>query len=267
MGLFDLVGEEPIQQESADNLIRGFRSKAPCNLCPLSEVNPGNTGFIYRGNPNAEIAVLTDTPFGEDIGADSVFAGPGRSTWEHWVRWMNTCLRDEDEKAPLSWPKLNQDSFFVTFVAQCRTDKDVVVRKRKKGKKNVLAVDPENANKGDLLTCFNLHTYQVLRALPNLKVIIATGKIAIQMLLKEDFQYERHAGNFFISDFFPNVPVFCMDAPRNYEIAGDFKLTQMEEHLDFFKYKFLKTRSICRIHAYYKDCLDRGVEVNLNHQV
>jgi uracil-DNA glycosylase len=262
MGLFDLIEDAPVQ-ESAEDLIRSFRKKAPCSRCSLSEVNPTNKAFIYRGSVNARIAVLTDSPFSEDAVGGTVFAGPGRHSWERVLRFLN---RPEPGQK-LAYKPLIENDFFMTFVAQCRTDKDVHVKTRKKGKKNVLQVDPENANKQDLVTCFNFHAYQVLKALPNLEVILATGKIPVQMLLKEDFQHDRHVGNFFISDFFPKVPVFCLDSPRYYDIASDYKTTQLLEDLRFFKYKYLETGQIRRIHAYYKECADRGVEVSLNHAV
>ena len=251
MGLFELLeaGEAPVEpKESAEALIQGFRSKAPCHLCSLSEVNPQNPGFLFRGNMNAKIAVLTDSPFSEDIVGQSVFCGPGRQSWDLILKYL----------------KLRDDDFFMTYVLQCRTDKDVVVRKRKRGKKTVHSVDPEAANRQDLLTCFNLHTLQVLRSLPNLEVIIATGKIPVQVILKEDFQSDKHAGNFFISEFFPRVPVFCLDHPRAHDIAGDYKLSQLKEHLAFFAYKYLKTKTILKFHAHYKACMDAGREVSLN---
>jgi len=264
MGLFDIIGEAPPEQfDTAEALIQSFRAQAPCSRCSLSEVNQNNKGFIHRGNLNARIAVLTDSPFAEDIAGESVFCGPGRYAWEKIIKTLNTPEKGKN----LPYRPLSDEDFFMTFIMQCRTAKDVVMKKRKKGKKNVFIVDPENANKQDVLTCFNLHTWPVLQMLPNLQVIIATGKIAIQMILREEYMHDRHVGNFFLSEFFPKVPVFCLDSLRMYDIASDFKMTELREDLDFFRYKYLETGRVMKVHSYYQDCRSRGIEVSLNQNI
>lgn len=251
MGLFDIIDSGPQEQESAEQLIGTFRRHAPCNLCALSEINQNNPGFIYRGNVEARIAVLSDTPFSEDMSGKSVFCGPGRYSWIRIMKQLG----------------IREDQTFLTFVSHCRSDTEVTLKKKKKGKRSVEAIVPKKAANQDVLTCFNMHTIPVLRSMPNLEVLICAGKVPTQMILKEDFQAKRHTGNFFFSSFLPNVPVFILENPRDYDTSSDFKLAQLSEHLKFFQRKYIESGQISKIHTFYRERVEREEEISLNAEL
>jgi hypothetical protein len=251
MDLFDLGLEEaPVQQADPKELVKSYVASS-CIACPLKKLSPNNPGFIGRGSFSARIGVLVDMPSADDMTCRQALSDLGGSPWQKWVQYLN----------------LNEKDTFVTHVVQCKTQAEQPKKAKGKGKK-VEDDKPIKVRMPDLQdahTCFYKKALPVLKAIPTLEIVLALGALPIRMLLGEDYKSKENEGNFYLSDILPGVPIFCLEHPRDYAIAGDNKKARLWTNLDIFAHKYLKTKDICKIYQYHAAARASGEEADLNH--
>lgn len=251
MNLFDLGLEERESALLADSkeLVKQFTAR-PCIDCPLRKLSPNNPGFVYRGSFAARIGVLVDMPSPEDMTCRRALADLGRSSWREWVQYLG----------------LHENDFFVTHVVQCKTQRQVTSGKNTKGfvDKPVAVRMPEMT---DANICFYRKALPVLKALPNMEVLLALGVLPIKMLLGEHYKAKQHEGNFYLSDVLPQVPIFCLEHPRDYVAGGSVKRIRLHAALDIFMERYLKTKDILKIHQWHADARNRDEDAELNYSL
>jgi uracil-DNA glycosylase family 4 len=159
-----------------------------CNSCRLSALHPDNRGIIWRGSVYGRIAVIGEAPGDKETERGAPLVGPSGQEWERWASIM----------------KIDTSSdCFLTNIVQCQPAKTEV-----KGKMSQSAPDDK-----EISTCFPNRCLRILKALPNLEVVITLGWVAASALLGETASTKSHEGQWFVSDLLPGVPIFCLVHP------------------------------------------------------
>ena len=218
MNLFDFDTEEA-EKPKEDPLVVIGEVSGNCKACRLGQsTDKQNTGFIYSGPTTARIAVLGDMPQvqGTVLSRRLPLAGDFMQELGGWLGMLGVA----------------QEDVFVLNVMQCKTNKS-------KAKDAVLR-DPFPE---EIDVCFPGRALRVLRALPDLEVVITLGWVAAGALLGRtpEPRLKSHEGAWFGTDYLPGAAVFCMDHVREYGKAADArKRGRLRQHLDFFKSEYLK---------------------------
>jgi DNA polymerase len=180
--LFDLIEEK----EDITTVMKSLSTT--CNSCRLSSLHPENRGILWRGSVNARIAVIGEAPGDKETERGAPMVGPSGQEWERWASLM----------------KLNTSTdCFITNIVQCQPGRVEV-----KGKMSQEAPDAKEIN-----TCFPNRCLRILKAMPNLEVIITLGWVAASTILGEPASTKTHEGQWFVSELIPGVPVFCLLHP------------------------------------------------------
>src|SRR5438105_4697519 len=83
--LAGLFGDEtPAAAEEPIAIMRQLTAQ-PCKDCRLSLDTPDNPGFLWKGNPDAHIAVVGDMPTANDISARRAFADDVGNELNGWI--------------------------------------------------------------------------------------------------------------------------------------------------------------------------------------
>lgn len=216
--LGDLFGfdEEPVEKEDVFAVIRSLTA-APCRDCPLGLLTPSNPGFLWRGNPNAAIAILGDMPSAADMSARKPFVGEQGLELAKWLRLAE--LKDAD--------------VFITSIVQCKTQIQHSKKADKDGEPRTPHRDQESG------VCFPSRALRVLKALPNLEVVILLGLFAAKIVLGGDPQVKSHCGFWFGSDILPGKAIFVLQHPRDFdEKTGEEKRGRLKQMFKFFRIEY-----------------------------
>jgi len=196
-----------------------------CTACRLGMLaaNEHGSGFFFRGSLNAEVAAVTDYPLPVDLLAYSFLGHPAGDEFQKWI--LRTGLH----------PK----NLFTTYLVQCKTPEAA----GNSGQKTCRPPLPE-----EIQACFFSRTLPVLKALPNLEVVLALGHQAAKTLLGSKEASKHLQGNWFGTDLLPGAAIFCLPHPR--EIASRDSAMQrgrLYEFLEFFSNEYVAGKKILQV--------------------
>lgn len=193
-----------------------------CHDCRLGvTVHPNNRGIIWRGNPEAKIAVVGEAPGDTETEKGLPLVGRSGILWSRWAQILG----------------LNeQNDLFITNVAQCQPDK---VR-NKEGKLEQRAPDET-----ELKACFGPRCLRILRAMPNLKCVITLGWVAAKQFLGGEPIAKTHQNNWFKTTLLPGVAIYCMVHPAYIlREPNPTKSGEAMTGLENFKREYLELKKI-----------------------
>lgn len=229
---FNLLATEPIEdsQEDVKDVMKEISSN--CIRCRLGHLHPTNRGMIYRGNINAKIAVVGIAPGDTETERGTAMIGKSGQMFEQWLKHIGL--------------DANRD-VFITNVIQCQPPKKKINGKMKQR-------DPE---RDEINACFGPRCLRVLRAMPNLDVVITLGWLAAKIFLgtQEDTAVPKtktHEGQWFESSLLPGKAIFCLSHPAELlhknqyskEEASEERLNAIKVCLEHFKREYMKTRKV-----------------------
>ena len=196
-----------------------------CSSCRLSQLHPYNRGFVYRGNPHAKIAIVGDAPGDSETEKGVPFVGMPGKELEAWMGYIGV---DTQRHA------------FITNVIQCMPPKAPV-----NGRMQVK--DPA---KDEINACFGPRCLRVLRAMPNLEVVMVLGWVAAKAFLGTSNdenvpKTKTHEGGWFESSLLPGVGIFCLNHPAHIVHAESAeKKMIIQKFLTYFKREALEEQKI-----------------------
>jgi uracil-DNA glycosylase len=252
MNQLSLLGlDDPVEtvKEDPEKLLKSFLRT--CSDCGLSRINPENPGFLCRGSIKARIAAICDSPLDEDIHARSVLQSQGRREWKHWMKHLG----------------LTESQVFLTYLVHCKTSETIETSTRKVGKFEIVQAHVKPPQSSDISACFYRRTIRLLRALPNLEIVIALGIPVIETLLGDKYKQEKHEGFFFLSDRLTGIPVFALEHPRDYENAGLVRQNRIKSFLDMLRRRYIDQNTITKTFQYHAAARAAGETADLNHSL
>jgi len=189
-----------------------------CQACRLSFLHPHNRGLLTRGNPEAAIGVLAEAPGDKETELGQPLVGNSGREWDRWAKAIGL--------------DTNQHCFH-TNVIQCQPGK--VEREGKMAQ--------EAPDKDEIKACWVPRGLRVLKAMPNLEVVITLGWVAAKALLGGEPKSKTHEGNWYESTALPGIAVFCLPHPafilREPTPEKDSKVA---EAMKAFKREYLETK-------------------------
>lgn len=160
-----------------------------CTACRLSLIHPYNRGLLVRGNPEASIGVLAEAPGDRETEQGKPLVGNSGKEWDKWAKSIGL--------------DSNKDCFH-TNVIQCQPPKE----QNSEGRWSQAAPD-----KDEIQACWIPRGLRVLKAMPNLEVVITLGWVAAKALLGGEPKAKTHQGNWYETDALPGRAVFCLPHP------------------------------------------------------
>lgn len=217
--LFEL--EAPLKEDIAQVL--KILTAEPCQDCRIGLRWPNNRGLVYRGNPRARMAALSEAPGGSEMEMGQAMVGKAGQLLDTWFSYLSM--------------NPNQEAFIINIV-QCQPP---LVKKEGRMQQR----PPE---KDEIATCFPARALRVLRAMPNLEVVWTLGWAAARALLGGEPGVKTHEGSWFLTDLLPGVPVYCMVHP-SYLLRepGEEKEGRVLECLDGLRRLYLDTGKVVRL--------------------
>ena len=211
--LFDIVEDK----EDINEVMRDLSTT--CTDCRLSALHPDNRGLIWRGSVNGRIAIVGEAPGDKETERGAPLVGPSGQEFERWASLMKIDTTKD---------------CFLSNVVQCQPQKQLV-----KGKWSQDAPDSK-----ELGACFPNRLLRILKAMPNLEVIITLGWVAASTLLGEPASTKTHEGQWFVSDLVPKVPIFCLVHPSFILREPSIEKTKaLEYHLMLFNREYVDDRT------------------------
>lgn len=217
--LFDTI---EMEREDVGMVIKTLSTT--CESCRLSLAHPYNRGVIYRGNPFAAIAVIHESPRDSETERGVAMIGSHGKEFERWMDLLKLDTRKD---------------VFITSVIQCQPPKEL-----RNGKHSQR--EPEEA---EVSACFGPRCLRILRAMPNLEVVITLGWTAAKAFLGGKPIPKTHESQWFESSLIPGVAIFCMVDPV-WVIGGGpspEKSRAVERSLEHFKREYLTERKVLEL--------------------
>jgi uracil-DNA glycosylase family 4 len=219
---------EEFEQEDVDSVLTEL--SVQCTACRLSQLHPFNRGLVYRGNPLAKIAVVGGVPNDGETEKGSPFTGVVGKEFEKWMTYIGLDVRKD---------------LFLTNILHCQPPKKLINGRHK-------TRDPE---KDEINACFGPRTLRILRAMPNLEVVLVLGWISGKAFLgtSDDTNVPKtktHEGGWFESSLLPGIGIFCLNHPGDIVHSdSDEKKMTIQKFLDYFKREALEDDKIKRLAA------------------
>jgi uracil-DNA glycosylase family 4 len=218
---FNLIDD--FEQEDVMQVLKEL--SVTCNSCRLSQGHPYNRGMVYRGNPQAKIAVIGDAPSDSETEKGVPLVGMPGKEFEAWMSYIGIDTRKD---------------VFISNIIQCQPPKkEINGRKRTR--------DPD---KDEINACFGPRVLRVLRAMPNLEVVMILGWVAAKAFLgtsnEENIpKTKTHEGGWFESSLLPGVGIFCLNHPADIvHSESQEKKMVIQKFLDYFKREALEQKKI-----------------------
>jgi uracil-DNA glycosylase len=218
LSLFSLI---PETKEDIRDVLK--QVSQTCQACRLGVIfHPNNRGMIWRGNPDAKIAVVGEAPGDNETQQGLPLVGKSGKLWTKWAGYLGL-----DEKKDC----------FITNVIQCQPDK---TRDSKSGKSSQRPPDQDELN-----ACFGPRCLRCLRAMPNLEIVITLGWVAAKAILGGEPITKTHENKWFKTSILPGVGVFCMVHP-SYVLRepNPEKTGRVHNGLNAFKKEYLDLKKI-----------------------
>lgn len=184
-----------LYDEKEDILLVIKDLSSPCYDCRLGHCQKkgSNRGLIWRGNPKARIALVSIMPGRTEMETGKPLTGESGKLSDEWFKSIHL--------------DTNKDMLVINVV-QCRPPD--VEKVGDFGKKEMSQRDPEQ---DELATCFPTRCLRVLRAMPNLEVVVTMGWTAARCILGGDPKDQSHLGHWFATSLLPGKAVFCLAHP------------------------------------------------------
>jgi uracil-DNA glycosylase family 4 len=213
-----LIPESNTNKEDVTKVMKELSTT--CHACRLSLIHPDNRGIIWRGDVNAKVAIIGEAPGDMETEIGRPLVGPSGKEWERWARLIG-----------LDTIK----GCFISNVVQCQPEKH-----RIDGRLSQQAPD-----KDEIKACFGSRTLRVLKAMPNLEVVITLGWVAAKTILGGEPKSKTHEGQWFESSLLPGIAVFCLVHPAYLlrEPSAE-KTGKVETCLQLFKREYLETKKV-----------------------
>ncbi len=192
----------------------------PCFDCRLGHYQKSGTnkGLIWRGNIKAKIALVSIMPGPKEMETGKPLTGKSGKLNDLWFKSIGL----DTEK-----------DMYVINVVQCKPPS---VEKNGENNQREPEVD-------ELAACFPARCLRILRAMPNLEVIITLGWIAAKCILGGSPNESTHMGHWYFTSLLPNKVVYCLSHPaallREESNKGDDDKGVSSEYLEK-KYKVVK---------------------------
>lgn len=224
-------GESLFEQENILSVIKDL--SVPCYDCRLGHCNKPkqNRGLIWRGNPQAKIALVSIMPGPKEMESGKPLDGASGKLSDKWFKYLNL--------------DTNTDMLVINVV-QCKPP-DV----EKKGEKKPSQREPEL---DELAICFPSRCLRVLRSMPNLEVIITMGWSAAMCILGGSPKDASHMGHWYSTSLLPGIAVYCLPHPaailREMSEAGAaalHKRYKVLKCLDRFKRSYLDSDKVIKL--------------------
>lgn len=216
IGLDSLFAEEAPSKEEPISVMQQLTAE-PCQSCRLGLDTPSNPGFIWKGNPDAHVAVVGDTPSYGDMSCRRAFADDVGNQLADWLETAGVPLSD----------------VFCTYIVQCKTPVTTSKIAKKNGQQRPPHADAETAH------CFPVRCVRVLKAMPNLQVVWALGLTVMDVVLGGDPGIKSHQGFWFGTDLLPGVAVYGLPHPRDFDkTTSEIKKGRLKQHLHYFKNEY-----------------------------
>jgi uracil-DNA glycosylase family 4 len=226
MNLMDLVAAE---KEDVRVVLKDLLRT--CSACRLSMIHPENRGLIWRGNPDAKIAVIGEAPGDTETEMGLPLIGPSGKEWERWAKFLQL-----DTKVDC----------LLTNVVQCQPAK----------KKIDGRLQQQSPEKDEITTCFGSRCLRVMKAMPNLEVVMTLGWVAAKALLGGDPKARTHEGGWFYTNILPGVAVFCLVHPAYIlRDPSPEKSSKVEHCLRLFKQEYLVSKKVLALAQQAKEKL------------
>ena len=222
---FDLLGDTTFEREDAKQVMKELC--VTCTSCRLSQIHPTNRGMIYRGNVNARIAVVGIAPGDTETEKGAALVGNSGKLFEQWMKYIGIDTRV---------------STFITNIVQCQPPKE---DKDENGKSK-----QRNPDKDEIQACFGPRCLRILRAMPNLEVVMTLGWVTAKALLgtmneTATPKTKTHEGQWFESSLLPGIGIFCLSHPAELLHAESEERSETIRHcLDYFKREYLETGKV-----------------------
>lgn len=181
--LFDLNN---LDKENIEDALKAVNVN--CTACRLSFLHPHNKGLLVRGKPTASIAVLAEAPGDRETEQGMPLVGPSGREWDRWAKGIGI--------------DTNKDCFH-TNVLQCQPYKSLKEEK----------LQQEAPDKDEIKACWVPRGLRVIKAMPNLEVVITLGWVAAKAMLGGEPKQKTHEGNWYETTVLPGIPVFCLPHP------------------------------------------------------
>ena len=217
VNFFDILAPSaPAKETDVSALIAKLTHN--CRECRLGQTTDrGNQGFLCAGPIEAKIAILGDMP---EVGGHTLtkhlpLYGPALGLLKMWLIQVS----------------IDPDTVFLLNTVQCKTTKV--------GK---AGEDPREPYDDEVDLCFPSRALRVLKALPNLEIVITLGWLAASVLLGK-FPTPRpktHEGAWFGTDVLPNVAIFCLDHPRSITPEDVRHLGRCEQYMEYLRSEYLR---------------------------
>lgn len=201
--------------------------KHTCKDCRLGIFHPKNPGLVAKGNPLAKIAVVSEAPGDKEMEEGLPLVGKSGRMWDKWAQFAGIdVMRD----------------CYTTNVIQCRPPLE---KKEEDGRAAQRAPKPDEID-----ACFDNRALRILRAMPNLEVIITLGWVAAEAILGKNSEgvgptSKSHENRWFGTSILPGVGVFCMVHP-SYLLREptQAKSEKVKSGLTKFRNEYLSLRKI-----------------------
>lgn len=204
----------------------------PCHDCRLGycQKPKQNRGLVWRGNPEAKIALISIMPGPTEMATGKPLTGKSGQLSDNWFKFIDL--------------DTNKD-MFVTNVVQCKPP-DIQKEDEEKASQREPEID-------ELAACFPTRCLRVLRAMPNLEVIIIMGWVAAKCFLGGDPKEASHAGHWYTTSVLPGIPVYCLPHPaallRDKDQAAPAALEKrykVKKYIERFKRTYIETDKVVK---------------------
>jgi len=204
----------------------------PCFDCRLGHCQKkgSNRGLIWRGNPQSSIAAVSIMPGPKEMESGKPLTGGSGILFDKWFNYIGL--------------DTNKDMLVINVV-QCKPP-DVV----KKDEEGSSQREPEPE---ELAACFPTRCLRILKAMPNLEVMVTVGWTAAQCLLGGNPTDQSHLGHWYTTSLLPGKAVYCLSHP-----AARLRPTASLEQ----KYKVIKC-----LERFKRSYLDSDKVVKLANEV
>lgn len=200
-----------------------------CTACRLSLLHPHNRGLLVRGKPTAKIGILAEAPGDKETEQGMPLVGASGREWDRWAK-----------SAGLD---TNKDCF-ATNVIQCQPHKSL--------KEDRMQQDAPD--KDEIKACWIPRGLRVLKAMPNLEVVITMGWVAAKALLGGEPKQKTHEGNWYETTALPGIPIFCLPHPAGIlREPSPEKDARVVECMKAFKREYIDTRKCYDLAQEIKD--------------
>lgn len=215
--LFEIIEEKEDVKEVMRDLSR------TCSSCRLSTLHPENRGIIWKGSVEARIAIIGEAPGNSEQEKGIPFIGPAGQEFDRWAKIMSIDTHSD---------------CFITNCVQCMPQRIKVDDRWSQ----------EAPDSKEVSICFPNRALRILKAMPNLEVIVTLGWVAASAILGEKASTKGHEAQWFTSSLIPSVPILCLIHPAALLRDPSIEKTKAaENHLLSFKREYVTSKKILRI--------------------